>query len=357
MSDDEVEGCGIVTGNVYISNTDWTDLSMIVALEQVDGTLSVFNNHSLEHLDDLTGLRSAGTVDLQENHALTDVTGLNGLESLDELRIYDHDSLTDLNLFNEGSAVTQLASLTVSDLAVVDMDDFNGITQIGYQLIIENNALLTDISGLANLESINDDVPDCTDDDFMCEMMGSTGEFTIRYNDSMTDIDGFASLTTVDANTMNITHNDSLEDVSGFANLATSKAAISLSANPSLTTVSGFESLTTIDQFLSIESNNVLVDIDGFNAPKLRDCGFKWKRTDRSDGLRLTHHNHKLRFVYSIQPRFEKLCWARKRDHVRGRGKHCKQYESLEPRWTRGLDLRDIHTSPIELQPVSVICR
>jgi hypothetical protein len=167
-----------------------------------------------------------------------------------------------------------LVKLSLSNLAITDMDDFNAIEEIGYFLAIEGNDNLVAISGLTNLEAIYNTVPDSTEwfDD-------ESSEVIIRYNDALVDIDGFETLTTLAADWMTISYNDSLSDISGFANLTTASADIEFTNNGALTAVSGFDALTEVDGYLSFSNNDALVDIDGFNA---LETGGPWIQNESS---------------------------------------------------------------------------
>jgi hypothetical protein len=303
FNDVDAEGCGIVTGELSVRFTDWTDMSLLVALEEVE-LLEILENNSLLELDDLAGLQTAGTIMIIANDVLHDVNGLNGLTSIDQLEINGNDALVSIDLFNEGSEVTEMDSLEITATNITELNAFNAITTIHSQLRIAFNHSITDISGLQNLETIDNVEPGCDSFEPGCY----EPDFVIQNHNALTDVSGFSNLERVQT-TLRIQDNPALTDISGFAALTQVDDYVYINSNNDLTDISGFDVLDTVGRYVSIDNNDALIDIAGFNALEtggvwiqredlLEDVsGFASLTTISSDGLLIQYNPALLSFA------------------------------------------------------------
>ncbi len=177
---DALESLTNVSETMYIAETDLTTLEGLDNLTMVGGALFIVLNNSLTTVDGLENLSSIGSLGagggesqtdclfLVGNPLLQNVNGLSSLESVEnELNIVANGSLTDLNGLNN---LTQVGSLGIGFDEGICGDD----TCTSGPL---DNPLLTSLSGLNNLETVENNL-------------------WINANSGLTDL-GLTSLTTV----------------------------------------------------------------------------------------------------------------------------------------------------------------
>ncbi len=151
--------CTVFDGTLRIvdDGTDpITDLSALSNMTAVNTRLLIQNNLSLTSLNGLESLITVGTnLDIVGNTALSDLSALDNLESVNGNLVIGNITAQDLS-FNSLQSVGGLLQLTNND-DLVDLTGFNSVTSLGALNISFNDALL-DVSGLQNLNIINDGV-------------------------------------------------------------------------------------------------------------------------------------------------------------------------------------------------------
>ncbi len=124
--------CSALTGNLYISDVDGSDLSFLHNLESVGGFVEITDCGNLTSLNGLQNLESVGGQLLLAVHPL--LTSLDGLSALTS--VGGEFSLYDLPL-------------------VASLDGLNTLTTIGGGLSVELLPLITNLDGLSNLTSVS----------------------------------------------------------------------------------------------------------------------------------------------------------------------------------------------------------
>jgi hypothetical protein len=134
---DRLDGIGTVTGDVVIDKTDVASLEGFECLIEIGGNLHIFGNAQLTDLHGLDNLwRVHGHVVISENHAIEDLDALTGLRF-----VGTSAALTSVTIrHNDGlRAIGGLSSLKV----------------IRGNLIIQLNDLLQHIDGLTDLRVVD----------------------------------------------------------------------------------------------------------------------------------------------------------------------------------------------------------
>lgn len=214
--------CTSVTGNLWISGSDITDLDGLSGLNSVGNRLDISNNDALANINGLSALTSMSENSIiRNNDALTNVDGLSALTSVDDLDISDNAVLT-------------------------NVDGLASLTSVKYVLYISENPALTNISGLVSLTSIGDDL-------------------IIFRNDALTNVDGLESLTSIGGRLV-IGGNYALTNINGLASVTSFGGWLVISDNFVLTNVDGLASIASVGGWLIISNNDGLTNIDGLAA-------------------------------------------------------------------------------------------
>lgn len=248
----DVFNCTSVTGNLYIEETVYrniTNLNGLSKLTSVGGSFRIWGNDALTNVDGLAALTSVGRdFFIKLNSALTNVDGLAALTSFggDIFSISNNDALTNVDGL---AALTSLGGslfITLND-ALINVDGLAAIASVGGRLDIWGNPALTNVDGLANLTSVG-------------ELLN------IGSNPALTNVDGLANLTSIGRSLL-IQNNDALTNVDGLAALTSVGIELVIYGNPALTNVDGLASLTSvIEDNLYIGSNPALTNVDGLAA-------------------------------------------------------------------------------------------
>lgn len=236
--------CTEVTGTLLISGNDITNLNALSALTAV-GKLRIEGNPSLPNVNGLSNLIHAGDfhessnplpfVNISNNQALTDLNGLSSLRDVGgPLVIDNNDLLETINGFTSLPLIAHTLQISNND-RLQSINGFSGVTEINSffdsQLIIDNNASLTNVDGLSSLRSFR----------------GKSTNVQIINNTSLPNVDGLMSLSFLNGTTslLDISGNAVLKDLDGLASLR----------------VVGLDQLGTIH----IENNALLENIDGLS--------------------------------------------------------------------------------------------
>ncbi len=156
-----------ISGDLNIGSPFCTDLSELICLESVGGTLTIAGNLALTNLNGLGALTSVGG-DLRigfMNDFLTNLDGLGALTSVGgSLSIISNDVLTSL-------------------------DGLNTLTSVGEDLSIYNATAVTNLNGLSALTSVerlfingNDVLPDCEVCDLLDQLTATPSQIGVQDN-------------------------------------------------------------------------------------------------------------------------------------------------------------------------------
>jgi hypothetical protein len=176
----------------------------------------------------------------------------------------------------DGFAATEVnGKITVTGAAITNLNGLSELTKC-HSLIISSNASLTSIIGLANLESVKDDLI-IRNNASLSTLVGFSSLITvgtaapdalvIENNDNLLNVDGFLGLTF--AHSLKIDGNNKLADLDGLSVLVEVDDFFIISNNPALTNLDGLSSFTTVSSAggnLTIDNNDALTNVDGLSS-------------------------------------------------------------------------------------------
>tara|TARA_R110002072_G_scaffold14272_2_gene59426 strand:+ start:137094 stop:140477 length:3384 start_codon:yes stop_codon:yes gene_type:complete len=212
-------GCTQTKYSVRISGNDIVDLSPLSQLETVAG-IYVNDNLLLENLDGLEnilswnpGPNSGGNYFyIQDNASLTNIDALSNAVNVDPLDfiIQNNPMLSSLSGFQNLEGIVSLL-LIENNNSLVNLDGLEGITYID-EILIRDNANLNSVSGLSSLNR--------------------TGNIQIINNDNLPALD-FPNLIE-HLGSLNIVDNLILNDIDTFSPSATFPDELTIENNPTL---------------------------------------------------------------------------------------------------------------------------
>ncbi|GAB4570092.1 MAG: hypothetical protein Tsb0020_24650 [Haliangiales bacterium] len=215
-----------LTGNLRIEDNDaLVVLDALAAgagtgLTDVDGSITIANNPSLDQIDGLASVTQIGAdLIVSGNAQLTSVDGMTGLTQIGgELRLADNAALTALDGLN---ALTSAQQVTIENNGLASLGGLNGLTSVtanvGSEAVtVSNNAALTSIAGLTTLATID-------------------GRLRIEQNLLLTNIAGLAALRTIGGD-LSVVANTALVSIESLLGLTELGGDLSVTANTSLPT-------------------------------------------------------------------------------------------------------------------------
>ncbi len=172
-----------------------------------------------------------------------------------------------------------LCSLTVSGSDITNLDSLYVIEKVG-RLVIQYNPVLTDITGLSNLVSVENScslagvVIDgnnlLADLNGLNSLVSVVGTLEISSNTMLANIDALSNLTSVSGGDLfsgiTIESNASLENVDGLSGLSTLGTSLAIRGNPALANLEGVSGLTRIDGSLDVTGNDALASLNGLRS-------------------------------------------------------------------------------------------
>jgi hypothetical protein len=144
----------------------------------------------------------------------------------------------DLNELSGYMAVT--GDLIIKNTALRNLEGLECLSEIGGDLVMENNSLLENIDGLSNLTSV--------------------ASIEISYNPVLMNLDGFRNLASVEEYLF-ITCNDALTNVNGLSAI-TSVDNLFVNNNDALTSLKGLNNLVSVNQEFAVIGNDGLTNLD-----------------------------------------------------------------------------------------------
>lgn len=235
-----------------------------------NGVFEIFQCSSLinPNFSSLTTIK--GGLDIIQNNSLQSLGFQNVTSVLRNIRINGNPVLATINGLELTGNVT---SFSLIGSNVVNLNTLSGVTSIGLgvtgDLLIKDNPLLNDISGLTGIESINKNLE-------------------ISNNDSLLNLNGLNALSTINYGYLSIMDNALLTQVDGLGNLTSvglmgNVQGVLIVNNSALTNLNGLASMATLKGSLTIRNNPALVDISALNItnyPIAASGGFYLENND-----------------------------------------------------------------------------
>lgn len=176
-------GCSQLNGRLWIEGDDITNLSGLINITSIEGSLTLYSNDLLQ---DFTGLDSLHTIghrfevgwwEGEGNPSLRNFHGLENLTSVGEIvNILFNSSLQSMQGLNNLNNVAFQVNITGNDL-LVSLDGLNGLDSVSNSVSVSGNISLNDISALMNLRH--------------------TEFLDIGYNNNLTSLHGIDSVNVV----------------------------------------------------------------------------------------------------------------------------------------------------------------
>jgi gliding motility-associated-like protein len=267
--------CDIIPGNLYVGNA--TDISGITAIKTIIGSL-IINYSKITSVSNFSNLEFiGGDFEIDQSHLLETIEGIDKLQTVngDFLITHNYSGLKNIKGFN---ALEQIGgNFQVSEnYSLETISLFNNLLNVeGWFLIRRANAM-EKLEGFNNLVRIGV----LTNPIWLSE-----GNLWITENDSLIEINGFASLIEI-AQSFHITQNSKLEKVIGFTGLVQTYG-MNFNRCPLLIEIPQFDNLVTIGSGLEIWRTG-LAQIDGFNNIQIiGDLNPSWGNLNISDNNNL----------------------------------------------------------------------
>lgn len=309
-----------VDGNIYITNSDLTDLSALSKLTSVSGDLVIgqapSNTDNRKLIAQLAGFSLLGSTEniepleipLGGNPNLTSLKGLEHLEQVDSLEIEDNPKLKSIKAL---SALSSLRYLTIqNNRQLQSLDGLQTLAKNAKQahtFYLRNNPKITSISQLYGVESLRDlvilDQPNLQSlagldklkhisDRLLLEgnqqlknlkglgkLEHIGGSLRLIENSSLTQIEDLSALKTVADGFLQVENNRRLKSLSGLEQIKTIKE-VYVEKNISLTSLNGLEGLTKVEGDVDIMDNPLLEDFTALN--QLTQIGGRLEISDNS---------------------------------------------------------------------------
>ncbi len=128
-----ISGYRVVAGFLRIKDTNLYNLDGLESLIEVGLSLTISGNKYLSNISGLSNLSSAMQIVINDNDALENIHGLGILKSVENLMISCNDNL-------------------------LNVDGLDTLTTISGSMYINNNSVLTSLSGLSHLITIIEDL-------------------------------------------------------------------------------------------------------------------------------------------------------------------------------------------------------
>jgi len=276
--------CEEVKGNLTISGDDITNLDSLSSLKKISGNLLIQKTINLKTIDGLSALDSiTGSLLIVDNVGLTNINGFASLKSVGNVNMTGNFNVANLDGFSSLTEIRNGGIYISNNHNLVEISGPPSLHSINGGLIVENNTDLASINGFNNLVAAaeititsNQRLDGINGFNSLKTIEGETNfpylhphDLTIELNNSLTNIEGFFALSSV--NSIRITENSHLSNLGPFLSLKSVSGELFLSNNSALSTINGFNSLDSIASDLRIENNLELKTLTGFSS--LRSAG------------------------------------------------------------------------------------
>lgn len=264
-----------LVGNPTLLTADFPALEIVgvnlVSEFQINsGILEIHQCSSLLNSDFSSLTTIKGGMDVIQNNSLQSLGFQNLTTVLRNIRINGNPVLTSINGLELTGNVT---SFSLIGSNVVHLNALSGMTSIGFgdtgDLLIKDNPLLNDVSGLSAITSINRNLE-------------------ISNNDSLLNLNGLNALSTINYGYLSIMDNALLTQLDGLHNLTSvglmgNVQGVLIVNNAALTNLNGLGAMATLKGSLTIRNNPALVDISAINIttyPIATSSGFYLENND-----------------------------------------------------------------------------
>jgi hypothetical protein len=216
--------CERVLQNLIIRGDDIVTLDGLSDLSAVLGDMKIENNPSLEMLDGLANLQSAGSLSIQFNSSLLKIDGLSSLTTVERslllrfnYRLQSVNGLTELTYVGESLNV-------ISNFEMTSLAGFKKLNQVGGDLVLSANSFIDSngslLDGFSNLTSVGGlfiGFNNLTNLDGLSSLTDVTGKVAIS-GTGLVSIDGLSALTHVGGDLF-LLQNSSLSRCMGITRL------------------------------------------------------------------------------------------------------------------------------------------
>ncbi|MGG7663695.1 T9SS type A sorting domain-containing protein [Dyadobacter sp. BHUBP1] len=236
-------GCKTISGSVFVSGADITNLNGLSNITHVMGDVTIINNPTLPNMSGLGALTDInGRLTINNNPALLNVDGLGALTNIyNGINVEGNQSLTDLSGLQSLSYVNSYLRVVYNPV-LTSVEVFNKITSVTDFLSVGANPMLESLSGLRNITTAN--------------------SVSIALNDKLLNLDGLKSLTST-TGYLYIGYNPLLTNLQGLGNLKNIGYYLNITNNNALTSLTGLDSLELASQ-IQIQNN-----------PNLSECAIR----------------------------------------------------------------------------------
>ncbi|SCU94591.1 LANO_0E07272g1_1 [Lachancea nothofagi CBS 11611] len=254
---DKYSGCQTLVGNLTISGDSLSGSASLANVEEIDGSLSVFNATELQSFSADKLSKISGSLSMQQ---------LTRLESASFGSLQEVDSIIFVTLPAINSIASNLKSvnyLLMADTNLESIDGFNALENV-QQFNVNNNKNLAQIN--SQLKTVSDSLEvsfNGNNADVKFDNLKWANNITLRDVSSAS----FQNLQSVNASLGFI--NNSIESLN-LTKLGSVGGTLSIISNEDLTEAI-FSNLTQIGGALLIANNTKLAQIDGFS--KLQSVG------------------------------------------------------------------------------------
>ncbi|HFA50018.1 MAG TPA: hypothetical protein ENJ95_13500 [Bacteroidetes bacterium] len=247
---DNFLGCTIIEGTLSIqppfgvTTSDITDLSPLLSVTQVTGTIVLAYQDHLLDLHGLENIAMANRLVVTICDSLTNIQELSGLSGeMEDIFIMDNQNIKNIDALDKIVTVNRNLYLT-SNPSLENLDGLVSLDSVGERFHILSNPKIRDIGGLNNLHGVG-------------------LELVFANCDSLKSLEGLNNLTSTQL--FVLSGNDVLEDVSALGNLNSVGGDLQVLGNPMLYDCCIFNDLLTngtIGGSITIENN-----APGCNSP------------------------------------------------------------------------------------------
>lgn len=221
------------------SNSSLLNISGFAQLNNCSG-ISIRNNNKLQNIQGINNLVLASSyLNISESNSLQAITGFNSLYTIGALNIIGLNALKDISGFQN---VDNIGNSTIGENPSLEtISGFGNMSSFG-NLSITGNSSLTTLS-VFNGKSITDTKSRLLNIAYNATLKSITGfknaqitSVNINNNDLLTEISGFTNL--ISAEEINMNSDMNLNTISGFNSLISAKY-IGIRGNKSLTSLTG----------------------------------------------------------------------------------------------------------------------
>jgi len=281
----DCNGTSLENGYLFLFNTQALDFSDYELIPITNGNVShdfIYCSNAVYSaiIYDLSAYQSSDIIEIalvpeETNISVISACGnQNGGTYFGDLILYNQEDINTFGLFGYTSIEGSLSILDGYAIIgngtddIVSLAPFGALTSVLGDLIIADNPLLTNLSGLNNLTTVGGKL-----EISLMEIESLTGLESLNYTDglyvsnnpNLASLNGLESLSDTGSEDFRIAFNDGLTSLSGLDNLEVIGGNFSLSENVLLTNLTGLENLTTISGDLLISSLTNLTSINSLS--------------------------------------------------------------------------------------------